>query len=52
MQLQVKHQKTAEITYLKGTKRTNKVLPNIFRGFQVKKKGIIDILKTIGQHEK
>ena len=38
MQLQVTMEKPREIMYLKGKQTTNKVPPNIFRAFQVRKK--------------
>ena len=44
MQSQVKLQKTGEKTYSEAKKKTNKVLLNIFRGFEVTRKGTIDVV--------
>ena len=47
MQLQVKLQKTAEITYLETNKQQTKYPLNYYR-FQSKKKVTIDVLKSTG----
>ena len=51
MQLQVKLEKTAEVTYLEAKKQQT-VYRNIFRSFKVKKKGTTDVLTGKGQHER
>ena len=52
MQSQVKLQKTGEKTYSEAKKQKSKVLFNIFRGFEVTRKGTIDVLTAKREHEK
>ena len=51
MQLQLKLQKTAEITYLKAKKQQTRYRVTYLE-VSKKKKSVIDILNAKGQHEK
>ena len=46
MRWQVKHQKTTELTYLEAKKQQTRHRLIYFRGFVVRKKNIINVLKS------
>ena len=52
MELQIRLKKKRANIVFRGKETTKKVPPKIFRGFKVKKKRKIDVLKAKTKHER
>ena len=52
MFFKVKVLQNSKYNVFRSKERTNKVPPNIFGGFEVRKKGTIDVFTSKGRHER